>query len=99
MVPAVSTHSIIGNRGRRGDLLSSSDGVVPFAGTHLPSAVAEVIVPTGHGGFDHPLSILELRRILRQEMVISPTLSPSLPASTIPEPYFGRQWDIHSPGL
>jgi hypothetical protein len=54
VVPAVSTHFIIGNRGRRGDLLSSSDGVVPFASAHLPSAVSEVIVPTGHGGSDHP---------------------------------------------
>jgi pimeloyl-ACP methyl ester carboxylesterase len=60
----VPTHSIIGNRGR-GPLATSSDGVVPYRSAHLPSAESEVVVPTGHGGFAHPLAVAELRRILR----------------------------------
>jgi pimeloyl-ACP methyl ester carboxylesterase len=99
VAPGVPTHSIIGNRGRRGDLPSSSDGVVPFSSAHLPSADSGVIVPTGHGGFDHPLSILEPRRILRQEMVISPALSQPRPASNIPELDFQCQRGIHPVGL
>ncbi|MEA3640665.1 MAG: alpha/beta fold hydrolase [Lamprobacter sp.] len=67
---SVPTHSVIGNRGRRGELSRSSDGVVPYWSAHLPSAESEVVVPTGHGGFAHPLAIQELIRILRQDLVV-----------------------------
>lgn len=66
--PRVPTHSIIGDRGRRGDLLASSDGVVPYSSAHRPGAVSERVVPTGHGGFDHPQSVAELIRILHLEL-------------------------------
>jgi pimeloyl-ACP methyl ester carboxylesterase len=62
--PTVPTHSIIGDRGR-GDGLASSDGVVPYTSAHLASAESELVVPTGHGGFDHPRSVAELKRIIR----------------------------------
>ena len=62
--PAVPTHSIIGDRGR-GDLLNSSDGVVPYSSARLESAASEVVVPTGHGGFAHPRAVEELKRILK----------------------------------
>jgi pimeloyl-ACP methyl ester carboxylesterase len=68
--PAVPTHSIIGDRGR-GTLERSSDGVVPYRSAHLRSAESEVIVPTGHGGFAHPDSIQELRRILHAQADLS----------------------------
>ncbi|MCX6878798.1 MAG: hypothetical protein NTW21_34050 [Verrucomicrobia bacterium] len=58
-----SHHSIIGDRGR-GDTPNSSDGVVPYWSSHLDSAQSEKIVPGGHGSYDHPQTILELRRIL-----------------------------------
>jgi pimeloyl-ACP methyl ester carboxylesterase len=61
--PTVPVHSIIGDRGR-GTLTSSSDGVVSYASSHLDFAESEVVVPTGHGGIAHPLSVQELRRIL-----------------------------------
>lgn len=64
----VPTHSVIGNRGRRGELSRSSDGVVPYWSAHLPSAESEVVVPTGHGGFAHPLAVQELIRILRKDL-------------------------------
>jgi hypothetical protein len=69
--PTVPTHSVIGNRGRRGDLARSSDGVVPYASAHLPSAESELIVPTGHGGFAHPIAVAELKRILRLNLALS----------------------------
>jgi len=62
--PVVPTHTILGDRGRGGDLLSSSDGVVPYVSAHLGSAESELIVPTGHGGFAHPASVKELQRII-----------------------------------
>lgn len=61
--PTVPVHSIIGDRGR-GNLTSSSDGVVPYSSSHLDFAESEVVVPTGHGGIAHPLSVQQLRRIL-----------------------------------
>lgn len=65
--PAVPVHTVVGNR-RRGDLASSSDGVVSYASAHLYFAESEIAVPTGHGGFAHPLAIQELRRILHLEL-------------------------------
>ncbi|MCF8015035.1 MAG: alpha/beta fold hydrolase [Chromatiaceae bacterium] len=67
---SVPTHSVIGNRGRRGELSRSSDGVVPYWSAHLPSAESEVIVPTGHGGFVHPLAVQELIRILHEDLAV-----------------------------
>ncbi len=60
----VPTHSIIGDRGR-GDGLASSDGVVPYASSHLGSAQSELVVSTGHGGIAHPKAVAELKRIVR----------------------------------
>lgn len=59
----VPHHSIIGDRGR-GDSPNSSDGVVPFSSSHLPSAETELIVPGAHGSHDLPETIDKLRRIL-----------------------------------
>jgi hypothetical protein len=66
--PVAPAHTILGNRGRRRPLSQSSDGVVPYSSAHLRAAVSEVVVPTGHGGFDHPQSIAELKRILRLDL-------------------------------
>lgn len=64
----VPAHSVIGDRGRRGELARSSDGVVPYWSAHLPSAESELVVPTGHGGFDHPKAVKELILILRRDL-------------------------------
>lgn len=56
-------HSIIGDRGR-GDSPNSSDGVVPYWSSHLPGAVSEKIVPSGHGVNENAEGIEEIRRIL-----------------------------------
>ena len=57
-------HSVVGDRGRQGPLEKSSDGIVPYWSSHQQSALSEVVVPAGHGGFDHPLAIEEMKRIL-----------------------------------
>lgn len=88
-VPTVPTHSVIGNRGRRGDLWSSSDGVVPYSSAHLPHALSEVVVPTGHGGFDHPQSVAELIRILHLELASDDERDSVLAVGT-PPPRDGR---------
>jgi pimeloyl-ACP methyl ester carboxylesterase len=62
--PTVPVHSIIGDRGRRGPLSSSSDGVVSYSSSHLKFAESELVIPTGHGGIANPLAINELKRIL-----------------------------------
>jgi pimeloyl-ACP methyl ester carboxylesterase len=56
-------HSIIGDRGR-GDTPNSSDGVVPYWSSHLPSAQSERIVPSGHEAMADPQAVEEIRRIL-----------------------------------
>ncbi len=61
----VTVHSIIGNRGSKGPLAKSSDGVVPYASSHLEGAESELIVPTGHGAFVHPRAVAEIERILK----------------------------------
>jgi hypothetical protein len=60
-------HSIIGDRGR-GDTPNSSDGVVPYASSHLASAESELIVPGDHGSYRLPQANAELRRILFEHL-------------------------------
>lgn len=60
----VSTHSIIGNRGKSGLLTNSSDGGVPYTSSHLDEAASELVVASGHGVFHHPAAIGEIKRAL-----------------------------------
>lgn len=59
----IAFHSIIGDRGR-GDTPNSSDGVVPYASSHVEPVVSEAIVPSGHSVPDCPEAAAELQRIL-----------------------------------
>lgn len=56
-------HSIIGNR-KAADVPGGSDGVVPYASSHLDGAESEVVVRSGHSVHRELPAILELRRIL-----------------------------------
>jgi pimeloyl-ACP methyl ester carboxylesterase len=56
-------HTIIGDRGK-GDGPDSSDGIVPYWSSHMPGAVSEKIVPSGHSAHQDPQAIEEVRRIL-----------------------------------
>src|SRR5262249_47663035 len=57
-------HSIIGDRGK-GDGVNGSDGVVPYTSSHLEGAESEYIVPSDHAATAHPLTVMEVQRILR----------------------------------
>jgi hypothetical protein len=73
-------HSIIGNRGKPGPLVDSTDGVVPYWSSHLDGAQSECIVPGPHGSCELPQTIAELDRILRLHVG---TGSNSKPATTV----------------
>lgn len=64
---AVPFHSVMGQKGR-GRREQGSDGVVPFASSHLDGAASEVVVAGGHKVFNHPDAIREVNRILRLEL-------------------------------
>jgi pimeloyl-ACP methyl ester carboxylesterase len=60
----VPFHSIIGDRGL-GDGEQGSDGVVPYKSAHLEGTESELIVPSDHAATAHPLTVLEVKRILK----------------------------------
>jgi len=62
--PQVRYHSIIGNNTPKVPLADSSDGVVPYASSHLEGAESELVVPSGHSVQETPAAILEIRRIM-----------------------------------
>jgi hypothetical protein len=66
--PGVPYNSIIGDRGKGGNLNRtqpiSTDGVVPYWSSHLDGAESELIVPSGHWSNQSPQAIAEVKRIL-----------------------------------
>ncbi len=61
----VAYYSVIGKEGD-GDLLTSSDGIVPYTSAHLDGARDEVVVPYGHSYVQSsPPCIAEIQRILQ----------------------------------
>jgi pimeloyl-ACP methyl ester carboxylesterase len=65
--PGVHFHSIIG--AIHGEGTKSSDGFVPYSSSHIDGVDSEVLVPASHSEVhDHPQSVLEMRRILRQHL-------------------------------
>ncbi len=60
-------HSVIGDRGK-GDTPDSSDGIVAYWSSHLDEAESELIVPTGHGSYNTPLAVAEMKRILKEHL-------------------------------
>ena len=64
----VTTHSILGNDTPNQPLAQSSDGIVPYSSAHWPGAASELVVPFGHSVQEHPRAILEIRRILHEQL-------------------------------
>lgn len=65
----MTAHSIIGDRDAvTGDPEIDSDGVVTHESAHIEEAVSELTVPSRHNAYKHPLTILEVRRILREHL-------------------------------
>lgn len=65
VMPGVTYHSIIGDRGFPGALQDSSDGVVTYQSSHLDNTASEKIVPAWHNAQNHKQSIKEITRILK----------------------------------
>ncbi len=61
----VPFHLIMGREKATGDLLTSSDGIVPYTSSHLEGAASEKVIIGGHSIQETPEAVLELRRILR----------------------------------
>lgn len=68
----VRYHSIIGNTHPERPLQDSSDGIVPYRSAHLSGAASELVVPFGHSVQEHPRAIVEIRRILHQQLRSAP---------------------------
>lgn len=72
VTPGIPYHSIIGDRGKGGNLdhtkPESSDGIVPYWSSHIDGAQSELIVPSHHWSNQHPQAIAEVRRILLQHL-------------------------------
>lgn len=65
IVRSVACHSIIGDEDQDGNLLESSDGIVPYSSAHLADARSELVVPYGHSYVQSsPPCIAEIKRIL-----------------------------------
>ena len=66
--PRIPYHSVIGNDTPDVPLQASSDGIVPYQSAHLPGAVSEKIIVSGHSVQETPEAILEIRRILHSHL-------------------------------
>lgn len=67
----VPHHSIIGDNGKRIPP-DSTDGIVPYASSHLDSAQSELIVPYSHSCAEKPETVHEILRILHLHAGIKP---------------------------
>ena len=61
-------HSIIGNATKATTPNQMSDGIVPYASSHLAGAQSEKVFKGGHSIHAEPETILELRRILHEHL-------------------------------
>ena len=66
--PRVRYHSILGQADMALPRADASDGIVPYASAHLAGAASERVLPSEHSVQEHPLAILEIRRILRESL-------------------------------
>lgn len=62
--PGLEAHSVIGRKDPTVPIPESTDGVVPYASSHVAWVASELVVPGDHGCQDVPATIEELRRIL-----------------------------------
>lgn len=65
----VPYRSIIARVNARGPLEKTDDGLVPYASSHLPGAVSEKVIVSGHSVQETAAAILEIRRILHEDIV------------------------------
>lgn len=65
--PGVVGHSIISVKPGM-DLESGNDGVVEYSSAHIEGVESELVVRSGHSCQEHPFTIEEIRRILREHV-------------------------------
>lgn len=68
MSPKVHYHSIIARAKADGPLDRTDDGLVPYWSSHLPHADSEKVIVSGHSVQEATPAIVELRRILHEDM-------------------------------
>ncbi|WMJ68093.1 alpha/beta hydrolase [Stenotrophomonas sp. 24(2023)] len=66
--PGLKYHSIIARRKPEVPLQQSDDGLVPYWSAHLDGAVSEKVITSGHSVQETPQAVLEVRRILREDV-------------------------------
>lgn len=68
MAPGLKYHSVIARRKADMPLEASDDGLVPYWSAHLDGALSEKVILSGHSVQETPEAVLEVRRILRQDL-------------------------------
>lgn len=68
LAPGLQYHSLIARRKVDGALDASDDGLVPYWSAHLEGALSEKVIVSGHSVQETPEAVLEVRRILRQDL-------------------------------
>jgi pimeloyl-ACP methyl ester carboxylesterase len=64
----VRYHSVIGRMSAAGPLHASDDGLVPYRSSHLAGAASEKVIVSGHSVQETAEAILEVRRILHENL-------------------------------
>ncbi|AMJ57369.1 MULTISPECIES: alpha/beta hydrolase [Stenotrophomonas] len=67
--PGLKYHSIIAKRKADVPTPESDDGLVPYWSAHLDGALSEKVIVSGHSVQETPEAVLEVRRILRQDLL------------------------------
>lgn len=68
VAPGIEVHSIIAVDNLDDPKEEWNDGVVAYASAHIEGVASELIVASGHSTQDNPLTIEEVRRILREHL-------------------------------
>lgn len=68
IMPGLKYHSIIAQRKAEVPVQQSDDGLVPYWSAHLDGAVSEKVIISGHSVQETPQAVLEIRRILREDL-------------------------------
>lgn len=69
--PKVRYHSIVARVDPTQPLAESDDGIVPYTSSHLPGAESEKIITSSHSVQQNANAILEIQRILREDITPS----------------------------
>ena len=64
----VNYHSIVAQANAEEALVDSDDGLVPYRSSHLPGAQSEKVIISGHSVQQSAVAILEIQRILKEDM-------------------------------